>query len=341
MLTGAVSAISVAGNSVSWTTSGSYTADTVSISANQTAGARFTLISPVLITQIYIPAVHFTVGGTTPRDFRFYREGTSYPIASYTVPKTTLVGQNYIFNLSSPLSLVSGTYRYGVGIPPFQTGFSSTATFTFDSRIVSVNGCFSLAGQTQYPDGNGTIANLPRSGGFLISPITDGTLSVGSSLLTSTTSSLLKTTLGGVSYGLAGPLHSAGGRANPATQQVIYDDGAGFRLAWMTTAQQLAYDIATLWYGSNSVVRSILVQKTDVLSTNGVSTNIVGSAYFSSGTATATAGYDLSVGRTIRMTLCSADSSQAGSPLIEITAMRTNTCIIWRVNRNAWDNALF
>ena len=45
-LTGAVSAISVAGNSVSWTTSGSYTADTVSISANQTAGARFTLLSP-------------------------------------------------------------------------------------------------------------------------------------------------------------------------------------------------------------------------------------------------------------------------------------------------------
>ena len=114
-------------------------------------------------------------------------------------------------------------------------------------------------------------------------------------------------------------------------------------VAWMTTAQQLAYD--SLVFGTDQIESfGLYLQsegKNDVFSTNGVSTNIVGSAYFSSGTATATAGYDLAVGRTIRMTLCSADSSQAGSPLIEITAMRTNTCIIWRVNRNAWDNALF
>ena len=58
---------------------------------------------------------------------------------------------------------------------------------------------------------------------------------------------------------------------------------------------------------------------------------------FSTGTIASDYKHGLDPGRTCRLTISSGDASTAGAPLIEITAMRTATVVIWSLRRHTWD----
>jgi len=152
--------------------------------------------------------------------------------------------------------------------------------------------------------------------------------------------STLAASIGGVKYPLAGPLHSAGGRWNPAAGGQLYTDGQGFQLYWDPTTDQLEYELSVArWWGSTSVVVSCSTLDGKVAEVfAGAVPFLEGVWYkFSTGLVSADYKHGLDPGRTCRLTICSGDGSMAGAPLIEITAMRTATVVLWSLRRHTWD----
>jgi hypothetical protein len=150
----------------------------------------------------------------------------------------------------------------------------------------------------------------------------------------------LSATILGVDYPLAGPLHSAGGRWNPAAGGELYSDGQGFQLYWDPTTDQLEYELSVArWWGSTSVIVSCETLGGKVAEIfAGAAPFLEGVWYkFSTGTIAADYKHGLDPGRTCRLTICSGDGSMAGAPLISIVAMRTITVVIWSLRRHTWD----
>ena len=150
----------------------------------------------------------------------------------------------------------------------------------------------------------------------------------------------LSATILGVDYPLAGPLHSAGGRWNPAAGGELYSDGQGFHLWFDPITDQFEYELSvSSWWGSTNVVVSCETLGGKAAEVNaGAFPFLEGVWYrFSTGTIAADYKHDLSPGRTARLTICSGDASMAGAPLISIVAMRTITVVIWSLRRHTWD----
>ena len=150
----------------------------------------------------------------------------------------------------------------------------------------------------------------------------------------------LSATILGVDYPLAGPLHSAGGRWNPSAGGELYSDGQGFQLYWDPTTDQLEYELSTArWWGSTSVIISCQTLGGKVAEVfAGASPFLAGVWYkFSTGTIAADYKHGLDPGRTCRLTTSSGDASTAGAPLIEISAIRTATVVLWSLRRRTWD----
>jgi hypothetical protein len=174
-------------------------------------GARFQTIQPIAITAIYLQSGLYL--DDTPRPFRFYAEQNGGPlydssnvvysnpvygsngignekgtlIGAYTMSKATATLTNGVYrqNITPPLELPIGKYRYGVGTPVGQKRIRF-AEMQFDPRYFDL-GPFAFTGSsatslgpdmTFYPeliDINPNINeqmygyyNGPRAGGFYI-----------------------------------------------------------------------------------------------------------------------------------------------------------------------------
>lgn len=154
--------VTVAGVDVDWKSSGTYTNNNT-FGGDTTVGAMFTVNSDVFVTIVYIPAVLYTDIG--PRKFSFWN-ATGSLVASYDIPKTSLVDGNYILRLSVPLFLVGGFYIYGVN------GTSqrfSESVLTFNPLITGVRGLYSFGLDqipSRYPGLGGSNIGIAFNGGF-------------------------------------------------------------------------------------------------------------------------------------------------------------------------------
>ena len=315
-------------------------------------GGKWTVSAQITIIAVGIEAVHWASNTSLiARTFNIWLEGaTTTPVAAYIVPRTNLVDGVYKYVLPTPLILPADTYRHAVNVLAGAAGLAphwveNTTTFVYDPRVSATRSA-SGNGLGVYPSNTGPFGNEFSTGQlYITSVISEAQLALGSATLLAPNSALLKTTIGGASYGLAGLQHSAGGRLTGSVFSLVYNDGLGFRLFWEPVRSQFQYQLGVVpWYGSSSVIRSYLIEsegKTAIDAVVGTSVVVAGTAYyFSSGTTTGNAAFDLTTPRTVRITLCSADSSLPGSPLIMLTAMRTSTCLIWTLTRNGWDNTI-
>jgi len=231
-------------------------------------------------------------------------------------------------------TLAAGTYRLAVdffGPTQKYATFSSTSPQTFAEGISDVQQVF-MVGTGAYPSQFGA-ADIAGAGQLFLS--TGGEAAA----LSIDGKSTLAATIGGVEYPIAGPLHSAGGRWNPSAGGQLYTDGQ-FQLYWDPTSDQFEYELSvSSWWGSTNVVVSCESLGGKAAEVNaGAFPFLEGVWYrFSTGTIAADYKHDLSPGRTARLTICSGDASMAGAPIIEITAMRTATVILWSLRRHTWD----
>jgi len=157
---------------VDWRTGNMYT-NTGSLNGDATAGAVFTVNANLFVTTVYVPAILYVDSG--PLTFSFWQD-TGSLIASYVIPKTTLVDGNYTLTLPVSLQLVSGTYRYGVSGAFLRTNGSP---LFFNPLITGVRGRYAF-GLNQFPSlfffPDTDNIQKPLSGGFFVQTYTQSTV---------------------------------------------------------------------------------------------------------------------------------------------------------------------